>query len=101
MTTIHKPFIMGMLMAVMMLWMLHGQLTANALSGAALATFVGVHILMLVVVIGGSLFAARLSPRLRRLIDRLHRPSLQHVGWMLVGALTAAGSVHLTIHGVT
>jgi hypothetical protein len=62
---------------------------------------IGVHLLLINAVIMGGLFAARLSPSLKRLIDRLHRPSFGHFFAMLVGAIGSAGIVHLALHGVT
>lgn len=96
-----RPFMMGILMGPMVLWMAHGAMTSNnGLSGSALAAFIGAHVLIGLVIIGGGVFAARLSPQARDLIDRLHRPSIKHVMWMLVGAAAAATAVHLSLHGI-
>ena len=94
-----KPMIMGALMGVMMLWMLHGALMGDGVRGWALIAFVAAHVVLAAVVIAAGLFAARLSPRARMLIDRLHRPSLRHVGVMLLAAAASAGVIHLILHG--
>ena len=97
----YRPLAMGALMGAMMLWMLHGVLTGEStLSGPALAIFVGMHLALAVVLIGAALFAARLSPQLRALLARLHRPSLHHLLWMLAGATGAMTLTHFTLHGI-
>ncbi len=96
-----KPMIMGLLMGFMMVWMAHGALTGDgAMEATALIAFAAAHVVLIVVVLAGAVFAARLSPRAKGWIDRLHRPSLSHVGLMLVGAVIAFGSVHLVVHGM-
>ena len=101
MMTATKPLAMGALMGLMMLWMLHGQLTGDSsLSGTALAAFVGVHAALAAALIAGALFATRLSPRAQTWLDRLHRPSLRHLRLMLMGATLSAGAVHIWIHGL-
>ncbi|AKS45106.1 hypothetical protein SAMN05444287_0194 [Octadecabacter temperatus] len=95
-----KPIVMGGLMGLMMMWMLHSALTGDGTLGAgALIAFVAAHVVFAAVVIGGALFAARLSPRARQFMDRLHRPSLRHIGVMMAAALSVAGLVHLVVHG--
>ncbi len=93
------PIAMGLVMGPMMLWMLHGMLTGDGPAGLALLAFVGAHIVVASVVLITGLFAASLSPSLRARLDRLHRPSLRHVGLMLGAALTMALIVHLVVHG--
>lgn len=94
------PILMGSAMGLMMMWMLHGALTGEGtVGGGALIAFVGVHVLLAAVIIGGALFAARRSPRARVWINRLHRPSLRHMGLMLASAVVVASSVHLVAHG--
>ncbi|MEO9574040.1 MAG: hypothetical protein ABJ263_16290 [Tateyamaria sp.] len=91
------PVVMGTAMGLMMLWMLHLQLTGGqSRSFSALFLFVGAHVAILSLALTLPFFA---SERLRRLAGRLHRPSLQHVGLMLAGAGVAAGVTHLVIHG--
>ena len=101
MMTTTKPLVMGALMGLMMLWMVHGQLTGEtSLSGIALITFIGGHILFAAVIIGAWLFATRLSPAARKWLGQLHRPSPRHLGAMLLGASLSAGAVHIWIHGL-
>ena len=95
-----KPFILGGLMGLMMIWMVHGQMTGtSALAGWALVAFIGMHVALAIVVICAGLFAARLSPRARAALARLHHPSLHHIALMVVGMGASAGAVHLFIHG--
>ncbi len=100
MTIQAKPLAMGGLMGLMMLWMLHGQLAENTTSTPALLVFVGAHVVIITLLLGASIFAARLSPRLRHMIDKMHRPSFWHLGWMFAGAAGSAGTIHFAIHGV-
>lgn len=87
-------------MGLMMLWMLHQQMTSpTTLSGAALATFVGAHLLIVAAVICGAFFASRLHPRLQSLIAGLHRPSWHHMRGMGIGMIMTAGVAHLILHG--
>lgn len=96
----NRPLIIGGLMGLMMLWMAHQQMTNPSLvQGAALITFVGAHVAILTVVIGGAVFASRLHPRLRQIIAKLHRPSWQHMQSMALGMAISAGLAHLIIHG--
>lgn len=96
-----KPLVMGLLMGFMMVWMAHSALTGGGTMGAtALIGFAAAHVVLIAVILGAAVFAARLSPRAKGWIDRLHRPSLHHVGHMLIGAAIAFGSVHLAIHGM-
>lgn len=102
MTKYAKPFSMGLLMGAMMLWMIHGQMTGQStLSGWALVLFIAVHLVLIAALIVAAFFAARLSPKMRGLLARLHRPSLLHVAVMLCGAATLALAAHLIIHGVS
>lgn len=95
-----RPVAMGAVMAPMMLWMLHGQMTTGGgLFDWAVIGFVGAHVGLVLAVIFGAVFAARLSPRAKAVIDRLHRPSLRHIGLMLIGMAVAAGLTHLAVHG--
>ncbi|MEJ6640689.1 MAG: hypothetical protein QNL58_10210 [Octadecabacter sp.] len=94
-----KPVIMGSVMGPMMMWMLHGAMTGNGVTGWALVAFLGAHVALIAVVMSGVVFAARLSPRAKTFIDRLHRPSLHHVAIMSVSALAISGAVHLVAHG--
>lgn len=94
------PVLMGSAMGLMMLWMLHGALTGEGAMGAgALVVFVGAHVVIAAVAILAVVFAARLSERANGWLNRLHRPSLRHVGLMLGSAALSAGAVHLIAHG--
>lgn len=90
---------MGSLMGLMMMWMLHGMLTGDGARGGALVAFVAVHVLAGVVVIGGAVFAARLSPRVNAFLARMHRPTWSHVRVMLAAAALSALVVHGLVHG--
>ncbi len=94
------PIGMGIIMGLMMLWMLHGQLTGQDVSLVALTAFVAAHGVILLIIIGAGVFAARLSPGIRQKLDRLHRPSSRHMGKMLGSATTTALTIHLILHGV-
>ena len=96
----YRPLGMGLLMGPMMLWMIHGQLTGTTQSGWATAAFVGAHLLIIAALITGAVFAARLSPWMHSVLDRLHRPSLSHVTAMLVGLVVSVLVVHFWQHGV-
>lgn len=101
MTISMKPLLMGAAMGGMMLWMMHQVLTSDSqIAGYALAMFVGVHLLIGALVIGAGLWAARLSPRVRALMSKLHRPSLSHVVTMALGGLGLAAAIHVSFHGV-
>lgn len=95
-----RPLIIGGLMGLMLLWMAHQQMTnPSFVQGAALMTFVGAHLAILAVVLGGAIFASRMHPLLRQIIAKLHRPSWQHMRNMALGMAISAGSAHLIIHG--
>ena len=91
-----KPFLMGTVMAVMMLWMGHDQIMSGNVdvTGATLM-FVLAHVAALSVVLA----AAFLVPRLCEIVTK-HRPSVRHAGLMVAGMVTTAGSVHVLMHGV-
>lgn len=94
-----KPIIMGGLMGVMMLWMLHGALTGGGVTGWALVAFVGAHVALVLVALAATVFAARLSPRVRDLMARVHRPSWRHVGAMSGSAAVVTAAIHVGLHG--
>lgn len=97
-----KPLVMGALMGPAMLWMLHGQLSqGTAVSAWAGIAFVGAHIAVIAILGLGAVFAARLSPRMRRWLAAVHRPSLGHIGAMLAGMIGSGGLIHLSLHGIT
>ena len=94
------PIAMGAIMGLMMLWMVHMQITGDtARSLGALAVFVGAHVALIGAVIILPLIAARKLVWLQPFTDRLHRPSLRHITLMLAGAALAAAIVHVTLHG--
>lgn len=98
----HKimPLAMGFAMGLMMLWMVHRQLTtADALGVAALATFITAHVLVALGVLALPVWIATRVPRLHAILSRLHRPNLGHLTLMLAGVISAALSTHLWIHG--
>lgn len=94
------PVAMGGLMGPMLLWMLHGTLTSDGPSGVALAVFVGAHVLIVILLLAATIFAARLSSALRLRMERLHRPSLRHFSTMLASAVVAAGGLYLFVQGI-
>lgn len=49
--------------------------------------------------IGGTIFAARLHPRVQPVITKLHRPAWQHLRGLALGMTITAGAAHLTLHG--
>lgn len=101
MTNAIKPLMFGIVMGLMMLWMLHGVLTGQTnIAGPALVVFIGTHVLIVASILVSSIFLARLSPRLRRRLQHIHRPSLSHLFPMISGAIFAAATTHLILHGV-
>lgn len=91
------PLLMGAGMGLMMLWMVHMQLTGDgSRSLGALIVFAGAHVVVLGIALMLPLVA---SVRLRRALDRIHRPSWRHAGMMLAGAICAAGLTHIFLHG--
>ncbi len=98
----YRPFSMGILMGLMMLWILHRQLTGGSdVTAAAAIAFIGAHVVFALVLIGGGVFATRLSPRTSAWISRLHRPSARQIVWILCGAILAVSLIHVTAHGLT
>lgn len=95
-----RPMIMGALMGPMMMWMLHGALTGNTMSGAALLAFVAAHLALVLVAVALVVFGARMSPRLHQRLSRLHRPRAAHIATMLASAAVVAGCIHLGVHGM-
>jgi hypothetical protein len=94
------PLTMGFGMGLMMLWMVHRQLTsADALGLSALATFIGAHVLVALVVLALPVWVATRIPRLHALLSRVHIPNLKHIVLMLAGAVSAALFTHLWLHG--
>lgn len=94
------PLIMGLLMGPMMLWMLHGVLTGGGVSTVAALVFVGMHVVAVLVALGTAFWAARLSPRMRAWLTRVHRPSARHAAVMLGSAAVAALLTHSIVHGL-
>lgn len=95
-----KPFAMGLAMGAMMLWMVHGQMVSQSqLSKWTIVLFVGAHLVVIAIAAVLAIFAARLSPRTASILNRLHRPSLAHVTWMIAGAAVTVALAHLVIHG--
>ncbi|MGC1503406.1 MAG: hypothetical protein WA782_04615 [Sulfitobacter sp.] len=95
-----KPIFMGTVMGLMMLGMVHQMLTGDqAMGRAALLAFVGVHLAVILGVAVAGIWAARFSPRLKRWLGKLHRPSMRHLASMLASGTAAALIVHLYLHG--
>ena len=94
------PVFMGSAMCLMMLGMVHHQLTSvDAIGFIALGVFVGVHVLAALLALALPVWAATRSPAVHRFLKRIHRPNLHHVGLMMIGAVLTAFSVHMWIHG--
>lgn len=97
---IFKPMVMGTLMGLMMLGMVHLMLTGESnLAGAALAMFVGAHVVIVAAVLLLGLVAARLSPGAQRLLARVHKPKPRHAAQMVASAVGVAALIHLIVHG--
>ena len=93
------PLIIGAAMGLMMLWMVHMQITnGDASSLGVLIAFVGAHVAVLALVLVVPLLAARRLVWTRHLTDRVHRPSLRHVALMSGGAIMATGTAHIVLH---
>jgi len=93
------PLIIGAAMGLMLLWMVHMQMTnGKAGSLGALIVFVGAHVAVLALALVVPLRAARRLVWVRHLTDRVHRPSLRHGALMLGGALMATGTAHFALH---
>ncbi|WP_293443472.1 hypothetical protein [Planktotalea sp.] len=88
--------LMGTFMGAMMLMMLHGFLTgeANAFSWAT-AVFVGAHIVVVLLAVSVVSFGLTRFAWIKKITDRLHRPSTKHVLVMLLSAGFTALFIHL------
>lgn len=92
---IWMPIGMGFVMGAMALMIVHGILTGDG--GASGVLFVLAHAAVIALAaLGVGLGLHRRWPVLARILA--HRPTLRHVGLMLVIALATAGIIHL-IHG--
>ena len=95
-----SPLVVGALMGLMMLGMVHMLLTGQSdLAAWGLVGFAALHVVVIGAALLAALFAARLSPAVRRRLNRLHRPSASHVLTMLAGAGGTALLSHLFVHG--
>ena len=95
-----KSVFMGSAMCLMLLAIVHRQLTSvDAVGFIALGFFVGVHVLAVLLALALPVWAATRSPAVHRFLKRTHRPNLHHVGLMMIGAVLTAFSVHMWIHG--
>ena len=91
-----RPIIAGTLMGAMMLWMLHDQIMSEGVSAAgATVAFVAAHVSL----VGLIVLAALFIPTVRSAVHS-HRPSLRHVGLMLLGLTGSNALIHVTQHGV-
>ena len=94
------PFVMGAAMGLMMLRMLHSAvLNEGGPAGLALVVFIGAHVLLGLVALAATIFAARISQKARKFLARLHRPSAAHMATMLAGVATSSLVAHGFIHG--
>ena len=94
------PVFMGSAMCLMMLGMVHHQLTSvDAIGFIAFGVFVGVHVLAVLLALALPVWAATRSPAVHRFLKRIHWPKLLHIGLMMIGAILNAFSVHMRIHG--
>ena len=94
------PVFMGSAMCLMMLGMVHRQLTSvDAVGFISLGFFVGVHVLAALLALALPVWAATRSPAVHRFLKRIDRPNLHHLGLMMIGAVLTAFSVHMWIHG--
>lgn len=90
-----KPVLIGAAMAAMVLWMGHGRIMSGEISLTAGAVlFVLAHVAVLVFVLGAAMFV----PQLRRFALR-HRPSVRHIGLMMMGMSACAAGIHSVMHG--
>ena len=97
--TLKSAFI-GSAMCLMLLGMVHRQLTSvDSVGFIALGVFVGVHLLAALLALALPVWAATRSPAVRCFLKRIHRPNLHHVGLMIMGAILNAFSMHIWIHG--
>lgn len=96
-----KPTLMGAAMGLMMLWMMHDSLMRQDADVTALLVFTGLHVLVFEAIAVATLFGSRLSPTLKRVVAKLHRPSRKHIASMLVGMGAAITLTHLFVHGWT
>ena len=89
------PFLAGMAMGAMALWMGHDRLMSGegSLTAGAL-----LFLLAHVAAVAALLAVALVYPPLRRAV-RNHRPDLRHVAAMMAGMAIAAGGIHMFLHG--
>lgn len=92
------PYVMGGLMGPMMLWMMHDSLMSGAALSWGVIGFIAAHVAVFGVVVIVAVFGARLNPRLRMILSRLHRPSGAHLAQMMVAAVLSASLVHFSVH---
>lgn len=93
-----KPYAMGVLMFGMMLPMLHGPLMTGGDLSVSLILFALAHLAVALVLIAIAVFGARMSPKVRSLLSKIHRPSRQHFDNMLAGAASTFAVVHFLVH---
>ena len=95
-----KSVFMGSAMCLMLLAIVHRQLTSvDAVGFIALGVFVSVHVLAALLALALPVWAATRSPAVHRFLKRIHWPNLHHIGLMMIGAILNAFSVHMRIHG--
>lgn len=92
--TQRTPFVIGFVMAPLMLAMMHRPIMEGSLTvSAGLIGFVLAHVAV-VIAVG---VALALVPAIRKRA-LAHRPSLRHMGAMLAGMVVAAGLSHAVMH---
>ena len=95
------PVTLGAIMGAMMLWMLHSQImTGDSVSDWGPLLFVGAHVAVAILALGIARFGLSRFATVRRIMPRMHRPSLNHMGVMLSSAVGAAMALHVLLHGV-
>ncbi len=100
MRTTSRPLLMGGIMGIMMLGMVHIALTGQSdLGVAAVAVFLGAHVISVLLLLTAAFCAARLAPSFRARLDRRPRPGLRHLAIMATGATIVFLATHLLWHG--
>lgn len=90
-----KPFLMGSGMGVMMLFMLHHQMTGQSAAAPwAVAGFIGLHVIVILALGAIVLFAGRRFEFVNRVLEHLKR----HVLSMFIGMVAVMAILHLILH---
>ena len=90
-----RPILAGAAMGAMMVWMMHDQVMSEGISAAAASVaFVAAHVAL----VGFVALAALFIPKVRSAV-RSHRPSMGHLGLMLLGLIGSIALIHFSQHG--